>query len=158
MSKVLFIDLDICSQCEDCLVKCSYPYHPENNGVLNIREEATFLLICRRCEEPYCVLSCPKEALEKQKDGTLKRYTARCVGCGSCSLACPFGTILPDVIPFLISRCDLCQGRSNGKPPLCVETCSRGALKWGEFKADEEKHIYLLKEGILVKSTPWKKE
>ena len=68
----LYIDLDICSsQCEKCTVECSYYYHqqrPVNNGIISIKELATYAIVCRRCEEPHCVNACPKEALSQQKD------------------------------------------------------------------------------------------
>jgi len=36
----LFIDLDICTrgECKECVVKCSYFYHPVNNGIFSITE------------------------------------------------------------------------------------------------------------------------
>ncbi|MCM8798208.1 MAG: 4Fe-4S ferredoxin, partial [Candidatus Omnitrophica bacterium] len=68
----LFIDLEVCSKCPECVVKCSYFYHPQNNGITNLREFATFVLVCRHCEDAPCVNSCYHQALEKQADGILK--------------------------------------------------------------------------------------
>ena len=59
-------------------------YHPDNDGVLSLREFATYAVICRQCELANCVEACPKEALEQQPDGTLKRYNLRCIACRSC--------------------------------------------------------------------------
>ncbi|MCM8793918.1 MAG: 4Fe-4S binding protein, partial [Candidatus Omnitrophica bacterium] len=133
--KRLFIDLEICSKCPECVTKCDYFYHPHNKGITNLREFATFALVCRRCEDAPCVNSCYHQALEKQKDGILKRYRMRCTSCKSCSIACPFGVILPDFIPYLDSRCDFCIGIQENIPE-CVKTCPYKAI---ELKEVEEK-------------------
>ena len=79
--KRLFIDLDICSsgECQDCNLKCSYYYHENNNGIYSVAELATFILVCRKCEEPHCVNACPEDALEQQQklyDQALKEFKA----------------------------------------------------------------------------------
>ena len=83
--KRLFVDLDVCAKgpCEGCDIKCSYFYHPRNNGVISFIELVTYALVCRRCEEPHCVNACPKEALSQQKDKNilLVRHNMRCLSC-----------------------------------------------------------------------------
>ena len=156
--KRLFIDLDICSNCPKCVVECSYPYHPQNNGISSIRELATFGLICRQCEIAPCVTSCPKEALEKKEDGVLKRYNMRCISCKTCSLACPFGTIYPELLPLMASGCDYCLGRLKGNVPLCVTTCPYSALKYDEVEENASAKIFCLNDSLAVKSYKWIKE
>lgn len=156
--KNLFIDLDICSACPKCVVDCSYAYHPQNNGITSLRELATFALVCRQCEISPCVTSCPKEALEKQEDGVLKRYNMRCVSCKSCGLACPFGTIYPELLPLMVSGCDYCLGRLKTKAPICVTTCPYHALKYEETKEDLAASIFRLSDNLAVKSFKWVKE
>ena len=63
--KKLYIDLDKCLDCEGEKCGCSYNFHPGNDGITNVREMASFAVICRKCEQGTCVLSCPKEALDK---------------------------------------------------------------------------------------------
>ena len=112
--KKVFIDLDLLDRLEeekDLGIECSYPYHPQNEGVTTLRELASYAVICRKCEEASCVLSCPKEALEKDDEGVLRRYNMRCISCKSCAVACPFGTIYPLAIPYTVSRCDFCIDR-----------------------------------------------
>lgn len=154
--KRLYIDLDKCLDCEQERCRCSYIFHPENNGIISIREIASFAIICRKCEQGTCVLSCPKDALEKREDGVVKRYHMRCVGCKSCTLACPFGTIIPDVIPYRVSTCDFCIGRlKEDEVPLCVSTCPSGALRYGEYEPDEEKGEYLIGENLIARAYAW---
>lgn len=149
----LLIDLDICQRCEECGSICSYTQHPGNNGITTMRELAHFAVICRRCDDEPCVGSCPWEALEKQPDRVLKRYMMRCTSCKSCANGCPFGTIYPETIPFIISRCDLCIGRLRGDAvPICLESCSHGGVKYGEFEEKKEDGIYRVSDSIMVKT------
>jgi len=162
----LFIDLDICSagECENCIIKCSYFYHsqsPINNGIASVAELATYALVCRRCEEPHCVNSCPFQALEqqKEKDKLLIRHNMRCTSCKSCSYACPYGTIYPEHVPYLTHSCDFCLDRRKDKnEPLCIKTCPYDALsiKKGDIALDE--NTFLVGDNLIVHSTHWQRD
>jgi len=158
MAKRLLIDLDKCDECEKCSVECSYFYRPSmtDHGILTVREQATFALVCRRCEEPSCVAACKFEALERQEDGVLKRHNLRCVSCKCCSHACPFGTIYPETVPFYATQCDLCTASAVAEPP-CSPTCVKGAIEYREVD-DSEEGISILSEGLAVRSATWIKE
>ena len=158
MKKRLFVDLEICYKCKECTAKCSYFYHPENKGFLTLLERASQVLVCRKCEEAPCVKACPNDALEKQSDGSLKRYGMRCTGCKSCTLACPFGTIYPEIVPYLTSQCDWCLGRLDEGVPECVITCPYNAIGFIEVEESKEKDIYLIGDNLSIHSVPWRKE
>jgi Fe-S-cluster-containing hydrogenase component 2 len=155
--KRLFIDLEICDRCEECKVKCSYFYHPQNEGVTSLREYATFSTICRHCEQAPCVNSCYHNALERTADGHLKRYKMRCTSCKSCTIACPFGVIFMDFIPYLDSKCDYCLGVS-GKSPVCIESCPQKAIDIKDIEEDLEKNIYFVGEHLAVHTRRWSRE
>jgi len=155
--KRLYIDLDICSKCKECKACCDYFYHPQNNGIASLREYVTFATICRHCEDAPCVTACYRNALERAADGHLKRYKMRCTSCKSCSLACPFGIIFPDFIPYLDSRCDYCIGQS-GRLPKCVTSCPEKAIEIREVEEDPKSNIYLIGEHLAVHTIKWKKE
>ncbi len=156
MPKKLLIDLLGWDEAKEAGTRCSYTWHLDsgNNGVAALRELATFALVCRQCEEADCVKSCPEEALEKQPDGVLKRYNMRCVSCKTCSHACPFGTILPELVPFAASRCDYCLDRLSSGRPACAET-SGGGVQYKEVSEDTEKDLHAVGEHLVVRCKPW---
>src|SRR4030042_240107 len=155
--KRLFIDLEICSTCKECKVCCDYFYHPQNNGITSLREYATFATICRHCEEAPCVTACYHNALERAQDGHIKRYKMRCTSCKSCSLACPFGIIFQDFIPYLDSQCDYCVGITE-KFPKCVQSCPEKAIEIKDVEEDLEKNIYFVGEHLAVRTLKWSGE
>src|SRR4030042_1116833 len=138
MSAKLIIDLAKSKLQEESGVQCSYNHHPENKGFDSLLEMIRFALICRRCESAPCIKACPQDALEKipsktNDAGILKRANMLCTGCGTCAIACPFGTIYTDLIPFPSSVCDVCRGRlAPGEKPLCVQTCQDGSIEYGK--------------------------
>ena len=155
--KRLFVDLDICNTCKDCSSCCGHFYHPQNNGVASLREYATFATICRHCEEVPCVNSCYHNALERSSDGHLKRYKMRCTSCKSCSLACPFGVIFADFIPYLDSKCDYCITRGDAVPE-CVIKCQHKAISLSEAEESLENNIYFVGDHLAVRSRKWSRE
>jgi Fe-S-cluster-containing dehydrogenase component len=159
----LFIDLDVCFQadCRACDAQCSYYYHPDNRGVLSIGELATYALICRRCEHPHCVDACPRDALEQRLDQgkLLIRHNLRCVNCRSCSHACPYGTILPELLPRYAHNCDYCLDRRGEEAePLCARTCSHGALELRAGDSDLDENTFLVGDHLMVRSRHWRWE
>ncbi len=180
MGAKLIIDLAKCKLQKESGVQCSYKHHPQNKGFDSLLELIRFALICRRCEAAPCINACPQGALEKvpsekgglmdkmllvgtgprgalekvPKDnidsGILKRSNMLCTGCGSCAIACPFGTIYTDLIPFPSSVCDVCKGRlAPGEKPLCVTTCRDGSLDYKEVHTEDDfEEVF---EDIVVK-------
>jgi len=155
--KRLYIDLDICNECNECKVVCDYFYHPQNNGITSLREYATFATICRHCDEAPCVNSCYHNALERADDGHIKRYKMRCTSCKSCSLACPFGVIFHDFIPYLDSKCDYCVGRGE-ELPACLKLCPHAAIELKDVEENLQNNIYLVGENLAVHSRKWSRE
>jgi Fe-S-cluster-containing dehydrogenase component len=155
MGAKLIIDLAKCTTQSQSGVRCSYKHHPENTGIDSLLEMIRFALICRRCEAAPCIEACPTGALEKIPSenndfGTLKRSNMLCTGCGTCAIACPFGTIYTDLIPFPSSVCDVCRGRLKPEEkPLCVNTCKNQSIDYKEVAVEGD--LTEVFEDIVVK-------
>jgi Fe-S-cluster-containing dehydrogenase component len=155
MSGKLVVDLAKARLQEDSHVRCSYKHHPGNKGVDALLEMIRFAMICRRCTSAPCVKACPQGALEKVPSerhdaGILKRANMLCTGCGTCAMACPFGTVYTDLIPFPSSVCDVCRGRlAPNEKPLCVQTCEDGSLDYTDVEPEGDPVEVF--DGVLVK-------
>jgi Fe-S-cluster-containing dehydrogenase component len=140
-------------------IECEYMFHRQNEGQFSLLEIAEFAAYCRQCKDAFCVTACPKEALEHQEDGIIKRYNMRCVGCKSCILACPFGTIFPEVINYVTTKCDFCLNQLAENPdyePACVKTAPNNTFMMKEIdKEAPEKHIYFSGKHLAIKSPSW---
>ncbi len=146
--KRLLIDIDLYSDSRDKEFGCSYFYHSGNKGLRSLVELATYALICRKCELAACIESCPNEALgRKEEDKILQKYNMRCTSCKSCVNGCPFGTIYPEMMTYLVPRCDFCLDAFDGaKPcpegrgleaPLSITLSKPRALARGTSKGDK---------------------
>ncbi len=155
--KKLLIDLDLYSANKDKEFGCSYFYHSDNKGVRSLIELVTYAIICRKCELAACIESCPNEALERRpEDKILEKYNMRCTSCKSCVSACPFGTIYPEMMTYLVPRCDMCLDRlAKDELPVCVKDSPEGVVKYGEYEEDKEKNILLVGRNVLVKAVHW---
>ncbi len=160
MNERIVLDLTKCEDCRECTVKCGYFYgqHGDDadHGIQTLKERATFAIVCRRCENPGCVASCPYHALERQSDGTIKRFNLRCVSCKLCTQGCPFGTIYPEMVGFYVTPCDYCIDESTGKPP-CVSGCVKDAISYREVDSNEN-DMHIIDEHFAVIAPKWEKE
>jgi carbon-monoxide dehydrogenase iron sulfur subunit len=80
-----------------------------------------------------------------------------CTSCKSCALACPFGVIFQDFIPYLDSSCDYCIGK-NAEAPKCVSSCPERAIEVKEVEESLEQDIYFVGERLAVHSRKWSRE
>ncbi|MBN2104916.1 4Fe-4S binding protein [bacterium] len=143
-------------------IQCEYLFHRKNPGPFSLLEVAEFASYCRQCRDAFCVTACPKEALERQKNGMIKRYNMRCVGCKSCVLACPFGTIFPEVINYITAKCDTCLNQLSENPdylPACVKSAPADTFSMQDVaKEDPDKHLYFVGDHVAVKSPGWRQK
>jgi carbon-monoxide dehydrogenase iron sulfur subunit len=136
---------DLCMGCGLCEVHCLVE-HSRTRDVVKAylrerplplarlrveRRDHLFLPVqCRHCPEPLCVYSCLTGALYRDPTtGEVHVDEARCAGCWTCILACPYGAIRRDLQRGIIAKCDLCPDRS---PPACVVACPNEAILYTE--------------------------
>lgn len=133
MQKVLVIEAEKCAGCRQCETWCSFLHTaevtPARSRIHIIKWDERGLdipMTCQQCEEPICAKVCPVNAITKNRDtGLVSVDEARCVGCGLCVIACPFGGCSMDPITHKMFKCDLCGG-----DPQCVQKCPRDVISF----------------------------
>jgi anaerobic dimethyl sulfoxide reductase subunit B (iron-sulfur subunit) len=90
-------------------------------------------IACNHCEKPICAEVCPVKAIYKRPDGIVLIDELRCMGCGYCSWACPYGALQYNSTTGTMTKCTFCVDElEDGKAPACVTACPMRALEYGE--------------------------
>lgn len=136
MTQVLYIDLNRCVYCRACEVACEREHSGISNMFVQLIDEHYAIPVnCRHCEEGACIQVCPTHAIHRQNENVVTIATMKCIGCGLCTLACPFGAVWIDVRDNVARKCDACLQRTEqGLKPACVTTCSSRALAFGDMQ------------------------
>ncbi|HUV39961.1 MAG TPA: 4Fe-4S dicluster domain-containing protein [Planctomycetota bacterium] len=155
IQKRVLTNLDRCIECGSCAAACHVSHAGMPAVLFAIRGQALLPMICRQCKDAPCVIACPVEAMVQDEHGVARRRLFRCIGCGSCARACPFGVLpnelagVPDQVRSVdrlsghqTPKCDLCCDRTECDADVvtrCVAACPAGALSFAdEHKAEEE--------------------
>jgi anaerobic dimethyl sulfoxide reductase subunit B (iron-sulfur subunit) len=166
MKYVIVFDPDRCSACSACAVACmdqndidiqagERGYRRAFEWESQVGGQALCAYIsasCLHCGDAPCIMACPTGCLRRSLTTGLVIYdNSGCIGCRSCSLACPFGAPRFRADGKMV-KCDGCHVRlENGLKPACVRACAFDALiclTGGEYqKMLEEKA-----ESSLVKA------
>lgn len=163
----LVIDLDTCVGCHACAVNCKEwntggdlaplsdlePYGAEVSGAWLNRihsfecgsgDDARlvhFPKSCLHCEDAPCVTVCPTGAsMKRTEDGIVLVDEDKCMGCGLCAWACPYGAREMDLAAGVMKKCTLCVDRiysdelpEEDRIPACVRTCPASARHFGDL-------------------------
>lgn len=129
----LHIEENVCPpDCTICRTRCAEVKQGKGSAGNGIREIHVPEIgvhaanTCNQCSEPACVDVCPTGAITKNEtDGIVRITQTKCLGCGLCDLACPYGGIEFDVAAKKASKCDLCDG-----DPQCIEVCPVHAVSF----------------------------
>ena len=98
-------------------------------------------LSCNHCNDPACTHVCPTGAMHKDELGLVWPDATKCIGCGYCTMACPYHAPVIDQVARKSSKCDGCRERTaEGQKPLCVEACPLRALDFAEVGVLAREH------------------
>jgi len=142
MPRQLKISSEKCIGCKSCELACSLKnegeFNPSKSRIAAIAFlegkyplPYNFVSTCRQCADAPCLASCPVSAISRSKDETKKVVVDRdrCIGCGKCVDACPFGAMLFQREKKKAFKCELCGGN-----PACALICPSGAIEYRNIR------------------------
>ncbi len=158
----MVIDRKKCVGCHACTVACITentlpegviyrPVSEEEKGVFPHVARIFTPRLCRHCAQPPCVPVCPTQATwQEHSTGIVQNDVHKCVGCGHCVKACPYGArvwykghkknvmqgrvpstsvLLGNDIQRAVSRADIVfKGSVVQKCHFCAHRISQGML------------------------------
>ena len=171
------IKTNLCTGCQTCSVACKM----ENltlpgcaRTTVTERVNATWdVAMCNQCENPPCVPVCPADATWKNAVGVTVVDQEKCIGCGKCLEACPYGArhinpkegYFKEDLPYekmvkkvkekhririagKADKCDFCMHRiQNNRVPMCVEACTTNARIFGDLDDPKSEVARLVAKG-----------
>ena len=135
--KVLRITPQRCTGCMRCEIACSY----EQSGVFQPAKSVIRIspfeahtsyapYTCTQCDEAWCMVACPVNAITISPVGAKVILNDLCVGCKLCTIACPYGTMFYDPDTAKATKCNLCGGA-----PSCAAACPTQAIEYVEAES-----------------------
>jgi electron transport protein HydN len=162
MNKLVIADPGKCIACRTCEVACVLGHlGPDALSTLAPERFVPRLKLirtsrvstpvqCRQCEDAPCARVCPTGALIQIHE-SVQVIQARCIGCKSCVMACPYGAM--EIVPkeawaagrMMIAanppveayKCDLCIHLSTG--PACIGVCPTKSISTIDAKVLEDR-------------------
>ncbi len=154
------IDLRKCTGCYGCQSSCKMENKVPmgvNRATVFIKDAGTFPenkrfflpVLCNHCENPSCIKACPVPgATFKRADGTVLVDHDKCVGCGYCAAACPYGARFMNPATGKADKCTWCVHRLDAglEEPACVRNCKGSARYFGDLNNPDSSVSRLIAE------------
>ena len=127
---------------------------------------------CMQCENPPCTWVCPVSATFRMEDGVVFVDENRCIGCGYCMIACPYGARYivpagehtPKGVAGVVDKCTFCYQRiTRDLLPACAEVCPATARIFGDLRdpasaasvALRENRVRVMKPALGTRPRVW---
>lgn len=173
-----YFDASACSGCKACQIACKDKHdlevgrlwrrvyevtgggwQPVDSSPNPVWENSVFAynlsLSCNHCEDPLCRTVCPAGAITKRPDGIVLIETEKCLGCGYCAWACPYGAPQYDAAAGHMTKCTFCADLiDQGRPPACVSACPMRALEFGDRTELEQRAALEQRAGLAGAEPP----
>lgn len=143
------VDLDACTGCKACVTACHSLNGLDDDeswrsvgflqGAGKVAFQQTVTTACHHCIDPACLNGCPVDAYEKDPvTGIVAHLDDQCIGCGYCTLTCPYEVPRFNEARGIVRKCDMCRGRlAVGEAPACVQACPNGAIRIAIVSKDD---------------------
>lgn len=145
--KRIYVNEEWCLGCHLCEYNCAFSNSGLKDMVSALKDrqiyprihvegdsKVSFAVSCRHCTEPICLGSCIAGAIYRT-DGVVRIHREKCVGCLTCVLVCPYGSLTP-AADGIMQKCELCLQNGSGAP-ACVQGCPNRAIVYEEREAGE---------------------
>lgn len=137
--KMLRIVPERCTGCMRCEIACSYVqtgmFQPAKSVIRISSFEAHTSYApytCTQCDEAWCMVACPVQAITVSPVGAKAVLDDTCVGCKLCTIACPYGTMFYNPETEKATKCNLCEGN-----PACADACPTEAIEYVETEPSD---------------------
>lgn len=133
MNAFIMADAAKCIGCRTCEVACVVA-HQQNQDCASVSSSAfiprirvikddafTTAVACHQCEDAPCANVCPTHAIRREH-GHIFVEQARCIGCKSCMLACPFVAGAGDKMRFVLASrggTSVCRSLPDQRVAVC---------------------------------------
>jgi len=170
--KTVIVRPERCVGCWQCRVACAVE-HSRSKNLLGAMAEPVipkarlrifpgrlnlaFPNKCRHCDPAPCQQVCIAGAISRDPTrGVIDIAPERCINCGMCAMACPFGVLayapvwqVPEKRAVAV-KCDQCPEREQaGRLPACVEACKVGALIYGDWETAQVEKGRLVAQAVF---------